>query len=148
MVRIIIICFFLIGCATVKVDHQIESLKEVSYEIKEDITSIQYTSNEQTFINHALSMIDKYSATNITKEDIVEDLEVLKDNYIRVKKIVTDNLEKYPQEIRDRFVEYDKIAMSLDKNIKMASKEEDYISSAKMVVIFSMNVIKAALTLK
>jgi len=148
MVRIIIACLFLVGCATTKVDYQIDSLKGASYEIKEDITSIQYTSNEQTFINHALFIIDKYSATDITKEDIVEDLEVLKDNYTRVKKIVTNNFDKYPQEIRDRFVEYDKIAMSLDKNIKMASKEEDYISSAKMVVIFSMNVIKAALTLK
>lgn len=131
-----------------KVDNQVDSLQDSSYTIRQDLTSIEYTSSEQVIINHALSIITKYSESEITQEDIIEDLSILKDNYNNVKRVISRNFDKYPEDVRNRFLKYDEVLISLDKNIKKASQEEDYISSAKMVVMFAMNVIKAALALK
>lgn len=140
-ITVLLIITTLLGCASIKSIHEtISSVSEGN--IVNEIKSVELTSSEVSIMTHSVNnlrnFIDKWS--HISGEDnlqeFLSDYSEVKANYLSLHKIIKDNWDKYPTELRNKFIEYKKDATKLDKTIdRLVLAQKLYKASREAVTL-------------
>lgn len=146
---IILLSIALIGCATFNNIKQIhETIYQVSNgEVIHEIKAVELTSTELTIVDHSINnlkiFIDKWNnSKNITNlDDFIDDYTIARSNYLAIHKVIFANYDKYPKELQDKFLEYQKHALKLDSTVQKMILGKDIYNATKTGVKLAMVVV-------
>lgn len=143
---LLILTMSILGCTTIK---EIPNIKESSIsisngEILHEIKSVDLTSNEIFIVDHSMNnlklFIDKWKdVVNLSNiDEFNADYKKMKTDYFAVYKVIENNFDKYPEELKIKFSGYKKSAKALDNQVSTLVVGKDIYLTVKTGVKLAM----------
>ncbi len=125
MIRLILLITLLTGCGSLKQADTIVT----SGQAEQVVSKVNYTDAERAEIEGAIAKYREFSVkwhdfiehpvklTEFGKAELENDYQALRDEYLKVERIITRNIDKYDDVTRQQLVSYQQIAKSFDKSM-------------------------------
>ena len=109
------------------------------------VFNIEYTQIEQQIIKHAISEYHKFhedwkdfignpvTLTAIGNEKLMEDYANLRHRYFEIEQIIAMNFDRYDNPTRDRLLEYQEMAMAVDRSMDRVRTVSDVATYGALV---------------
>lgn len=146
---IILLSISIIGCTTF---NDVKEVKETIYQVSKgevihEIKSVELNFAELTIIDHSFNklnlFIDKWLKVVSIQDfnEFSEEYKVAKNSYLSIHKVIEDNFDRYPEELKLKFIKYKMDANHIDSTVERLLLGRDIYRTGKEAVKLAMVVV-------